>query len=50
MLKGEGDTKSFPMNTTYNDLTYCRHKVEQEIIKSKGSSNANGNSNSGNSN
>jgi hypothetical protein len=48
MLKGEGDTKSFRMDTTDNELTVSRHKVEQEILKSKGSSNTN--SNSGNSN
>jgi hypothetical protein len=49
-LKGEGDTKSLPLNTTSNELIYTRQKVVQEIIKSNVSSNANVNSNNGNSN
>lgn len=32
-LKGEGDTKSLPINTTSNELIYTRHKFVHENIK-----------------
>jgi len=33
MLKGEGDSKYQPINTTSNELIESRQKVVQEIIK-----------------